>query len=405
MPTALIICPAQRDRLNLADERILSRYGLQLAGPLVTSPGFDPGKFADTIVANAPLVQGILGSGDASGHLATVIANRLGLPGASASAFLRCHDKLTCRRIQADTVPEATPRFAAVDPDNPPARAPLPYPFFVKPVSAHLSQLAYTVRNDDEFADVLTEARARLEAITAYDAALTGRSFRGLIAEELLSGVLVTFEGYMHHGTMTPIGITDAVMHPNGISFLRFEYPTALPEWAVARIHDIAGRLMPALDFDDSVFNIEFFVSPAGDVRIVEVNGRMASQFAPLVKAVHGVSTYELQLALVTGGVPKLPPARTDLVASSFVLRTYTDAIVRSVPDPTAVTRRFGHAHVEVLVRPGQRLSENDDDTASHRLAVVALAAPDRDAACRRFDEAAALLPFEFEPVAASVRG
>ena len=286
-----------------------------------------------------------------------------------------------------------------------PYEPPLPYPFFVKPVSAHLSQLAYTVQNDEEFADVLAEARDRLDAITAYDVALTGRSFRGLIAEELLSGTLVTFEGYMHHGAMTPIGITDAVMHPNGISFLRFEYPTALPEWAVTRIDDIAGRLMPALDFDDSVFNIEFFVSPEGDVRIVEVNGRMASQFAPLVKAVHGVSTYELQLALVTGGAPELPPARTDLVASSFVLRTYADAIVRSVPDPTMVTERFGHAHVEVLVRPGQWLSENDDDTASHRLAVVALAAPDRDAVCRRFDEAAALLPFEFEPVTASVRG
>ena len=100
--------------------------------------------------------------------------------------------------------------------------------------------------------------------------------------------------------------------------------------------------------------------------------------------------------------MPELPPARTDLVASSFVLRTYTDAIVRSVPTHRGL-ERFGHAHVEVLVRPGQRLSENDDDTASHRLAVVALAAPDRDAACRRFDEAAALLPFEFEPVAASV--
>lgn len=402
MPTALIICPGQRDRLNLADERILSRYGLRLAGPPVTDAGFDPGRFADEIVSEAPQVQGVLGSSDATGHLATVIADRLSLPGASPSAFLRCHDKLTCRRIQAETVPEATPRFAAVDPDDPSAKAPLPYPFFVKPVSAHLSQLAYTVRNDQEFA-VLAEARERLEAITAYDSALTGRSFRQLIAEQLLTGMLVTFEGFMHHGVMTPIGITDAVMHPNGISFLRFEYPTALPASAVARIHDIAGRLMPALDFDDSVFNIEFFVSPHGEVHIVEVNGRMASQFAPLVKAVHGVSTYELQLALVTGGVPELPPARADLVASSFVLRSYADAVVRSVPDPTEVTRRFGHAHVEILVRPGHLLSENDDDTASHRLAVVALAAADRDAVCRRFDEAAEMLQFELDPVTASV--
>ena len=132
-------------------------------------------------------------------------------------------------------MPEATPQFAAIDPDNPPDQAALPYPFFIKPVSAHLSQLAYTVHNDNEFSDVLEEARERLDAITAYDFALTGRSFRQLIAEQLLTGTLVTFEGFMHHGVMTPIGITDAVMHPNGISFLRFEYPTALPGWAVAR--------------------------------------------------------------------------------------------------------------------------------------------------------------------------
>jgi formate-dependent phosphoribosylglycinamide formyltransferase (GAR transformylase) len=404
MPTALIICPGQRDRLNLGDERILSRYGLQLAGPPTSTPGFDPRRFAETMVNDRPHVQGVLGSSDASGHLATVIGERLGLHGASAAAFLRCHDKLVCRRIQADTVPEATPAFAEVDPDNPPAKAPLAYPFFLKPVTAHLSQLAYTVRNDDEFMAVLAEARARLADMTAYDESLTGRSFRRLIAEELLAGKLVTFEGYMHRGELTPIGITDAVMHPNGISFLRFEYPTALPQPAVERIESVARRLMPALGFDDSVFNIEFFVTPAGEVRIVEVNGRMASQFAPLVKALHGVSTYEIQLDLVTGQTPELPPARTDLVATSFLLRTYSDAIVRSVPDPTEVMQRFGHAHVEILVRRGQRLSENDDDTASHRLAVIALAAPDRDAVCRRFDEAVAMLPFDLDPVTASVR-
>ena len=38
----------------------------------------------------------------------------------------------------------------------------------------------------------------------------------------------MTFEGFMCDGLLTPIGVTDAVMHPNGISFLRFEYPSAL---------------------------------------------------------------------------------------------------------------------------------------------------------------------------------
>jgi hypothetical protein len=99
--------------------------------------------------------------------------------------------------------------------------------------------------------------------------------------------------------------------------------------------------------------------------------------------------------------VPDLPPSRRGIVAASFVLRAYEDGVVRAVPDPTAVLERFGHAHVEVLVRPGQRLSENDDDVVSHRLALVALAGPDREAVLRRYAEALRMMPFELDPVPA----
>ena len=401
MPSVLILCPGRRDRLNLADERILERYALRFAGQ-AAGPGFDPVSFVDSVSRVEGRVDGVFGSSDATGHLAAVLAERLGLPGPGRAAFMRCHDKLASRRVQAEAVPEATPAFAGIDldADDPP---PLPFPFFVKPVTAHLSQLAYRVDDAGDYARVLAEARARIDAVSAYDRALEGRTFRTLVAEELLEGDLVTFEGFVHRGQMTPIGVTDAVMHENGISFLRFEYPSVLPADVQERMAEVAARLVDGLGFVDSLFNIEFFVLADGSLRIVEVNGRMASQFAPLVRAVHGVSTYELQLALACGREPHLPRARTDMVATSFLMRTYEDAVVRAVPDPTAVLERFGHAHVEVLVRPGQRLSENDDDIASHRLAVVALAGADRDAVAARYEEAVELLPFDLAPLPAAV--
>ena len=96
---------------------------------------------------------------------------------------MRCHDKLESRRIQAAAVPEATPAFAAVDLDGPDAPAPLPYPFFLKPVAAHLSQLAYRIDGPSDYAAALTEARATIDAVTAYDrrargAHASGRSSR-----------------------------------------------------------------------------------------------------------------------------------------------------------------------------------------------------------------------------------
>jgi ATP-grasp domain len=401
-PSVLVVCAGQRDRLNLADVRILDRFALRFAGQPI-GPGFDPRTFVDHMVRFGPAADGIFGSSDATGHLATILADAAGLPGPGRAAFMRCHDKLACRRIQAEVVPEATPAFAAVELDDPDAGPPLRFPFFMKPVAAHLSQLAYRVEDEAQFAAAVARARREIDAVTAYDRALEGREFRTLIAEELLDGTLVTFEGWMQGGGMTTIGVTDAVMHANGISFLRFEYPSRLPEGPRRAMAEVAARLMPALGFDQSLFNIEFFVRPDGSITIVEVNGRMASQFAPLVQAVHGVSSYEIQLDLCAGRTPRLPPARDDLVTASFLLRAYDDALVRSVPDPTTVLQRYPHAHVEVLVRPGHRLSENDDDTVSHRLAVVALAARDRPALLARFAEAVQLLPFELERVSAPV--
>jgi hypothetical protein len=89
------------------------------------------------------------------------------------------------------------------------------------------------------------------------------------------------------------------------------------------------------------------------------------------------------------------------MVAASFLVRSYQDAVVRTVPDVETITRRFPHAHVELLVRPGQRLSDNDDDVASHRLAVVALAAPDRESLLERFRIVEQTLEFGLDPVSA----
>lgn len=399
-PTALIVHPGARDRLNLDHPDV----GEHVRAILLEddAPADRPNVILERLAGDprARAVNGVFGSSDASAHLATHLAARLGLPGPSPEAFMRCHDKLRSRGLQRDAVPDATPRFFSLDPnDDVPDQLPLPYPVFVKPVSAHLSQLAFAVYDRQELEVALGSAREQLDRVAAFDEELEGRSFHVMLVEELLEGRLVTFEGFMRRGALTPIGVTDSVLHPNGISFVRFDYPSELPHDVVGRLGDVAGALMPALGFDDSLFNIEFFVAPDGTAKIVEVNGRMASQFAPLVRAVHGISTYRIQLELATGGHPTVPEPRRDVVASSFVLRRFVeDAVVEAVPDPSAVLDRFPGSQVEVLVRPGQRLSDNDDDSASHRLAVVAMSGPDRATLLRDWEEAQRLLPFTLRP-------
>jgi biotin carboxylase len=402
MPSIMIVRPNERDDLNLADLAIRSRFDL-IASEGV-SDGNDPAAYVEAVVGDpaSAQVDGVFGSRDQTQHLAVRVAERLNLPGPSTLAFMRCHDKLEARRWQERTVPEATPRFAPLDPAGPGDGPPLPFPFFLKPTTGHLSQLAFTVRDTAELSSALAQTRRELDGVTWFDRRLEEGAFRMMLAEELLIGRQVTFEGYMREGSLTPVGVADSVMHENGISFLRFDYPTTQPPELQRRMAEIAERFMRAIEFDGSLFNMEFFVGPRGDLKIIEVNGRMASQFGPLVKAVHGLSTYEVQLDLAGGGSPELPPARDDIVAASFVLRTYEDAVVEDVPDPAGVLERFPHAQVELLVRPGQRLSENDDDVKSHRLALVALAAPTREALLDRYEAAKRLLRFDLRPLRSS---
>jgi len=364
MPPRRILLPqvTPRDRLNLDDERIRARFAI--------------------VESEEQRPDGVFGSSDATARVAAETADRLGLPGPGLAAFMRCHDKLTCREVGARAVPEATPRFAAVDTAAPPAEPPLPLPFFLKPARAHLSQHASRIDSADGF-------RAAAEAAAA-------EGFTRLIAEELLDGALVTFEGFVAGGAVTTIGVTDAVLHENGISFMRFEYPSRLPAHTTAAMNSVAERLMPALGFDQSLFNMEFFVTPRG-VQVVEVNGRVASQFGPLVRAVHGVSTYEIGLDLAAGGSPILPPARPGRFAASFVQRTWQDARVIALPDMERVHAQFPDAVVEVLVRPGQRLSENDDDPLSHRLCTAALSADGHDQLLERWARLEPLLDFELD--------
>jgi hypothetical protein len=122
------------------------------------------------------------------------------------------------------------------------------------------------------------------------------------------------------------------------------------------------------------------------------VNGRIASQFAPLVQAVHGRSTYDALFQLALGEDPAWEECPADGVAVSYILRVFEDGLVEAVPDP--------EPDVEVLVRPGLYLSEQGaNDAQSYRLAILYGHGPTRDEAIARCRERAQALRFRLAPV------
>jgi biotin carboxylase len=361
----LVACPQPRDRREVAAAGLDARYRVRFVGPDLDA---EDGWEAEALVAElaAVPVDAIVATKDRSALAAALAAERRGLPGPSPTAVVRCQHKPTAREIARRAVPEATPRFGDVDP-----------PAFVKPAVGRLSQ---------GYEEGYIHGWRQLAALAGFHGDV------GLLSEERLAGDEVTLEGYVHRGRVTAIGVTDSVMYPGTSSFERFEYPSRHPHERLAELASVAERLLPALGFDDGFFNVELFVPESGHAKVIEVNARIASQFAPLVRAVHGRSTYEALFEVACGRDPAWSLGRPDGVAVSYVLRVFEDALVEAVPDPAD--------DLEVLVRSGLRLSEQPgaNDEASYRLAIVAGAAETRDEAVTRCRERARALPFRLRP-------
>jgi hypothetical protein len=171
---------------------------------------------------------------------------------------------------------------------------------------------------------------------------------------------------------------------------------------------EIAARIIGHVGLDRSFFNIEFFYRREDDsIWIIEINGRMASQFAPLYRMLNGIDLYAMQLDMLLGRDPGggevwSPGRKRSGVAASFVLRRFEDGRVRRVPSPEDLCRlgeRFPGAFVEILVREGARLSDELQDDESYRYGLVDLCAADWGELERKFEEATRLLPFTFAPV------
>jgi ATP-grasp domain len=389
MRDILVLCPQERDVNAIRAAGLEERYRVAFVGSdLDQLESFDPRAFlseCEELPADA-----VVGTKDQSALLAALLAERRSLPGPSPEALVRLQHKPTARSVQQLVAPEATPRFAVLD-----GRVTLEVPFFVKPVVGRLSQNAFRIDDPRELSDLheIDRYTARYAEIAVLAGADPAQA-HGFLAEELLAGDEVTLEGYMHDGRVTVIGVTDSLKYAGTLSFESFVYPSALPPARLDELSDVSARVMPRLGFDDGFFNVEFLVPESGRAQIIEVNGRIASQFAPLLLGLHGRSSYDALFELALGEDPGWREGAPDGVAVSYVLRAFEDALVEAVPDP--------EPDLEILVRPGRLLSEQGaNDSQSYRMAIFTCFEQTREEALARSRERAAALSFRLAPVPA----
>lgn len=379
---------------------------------------FDARRFVDRMTRRyRGRVAAVISTNEQYGALiAATLARRLGLPGTDPLAVVRSQHKHWARRILADAVPEAVPRFDVIPYDIDAARrAALPYPLFVKPVKAAFSVLARRV-------DTPAELTAHL-SFSPWERIVIRRLVRPfnqlmrdytddpvdahhLLIEEVMSGVQFNVDGFAFGGDITPLGVVDSVMYPGTQAFQRFDYPSRLPPTVQQRARGLAERVMRALGFDHGLFNVEMFWDADRDaLKIIEVNPRMAAQFADLYEKVDGFNLYDVQLDLALGRRPRPVAGRGPCgAAASFVFREFNGAIKQG-PGRGEIHWLAAHhpdAVLQLFIKRGNSRQREMKWVGSYRYGAVNLGGADRDDLFRRFAEICAHL--SFDPPRARIR-
>ncbi|MEU4733357.1 ATP-grasp domain-containing protein [Streptomyces sp. NPDC023588] len=246
------------------------------------------------------------------------IAERLGLPGPTATAVEdACRKDRTRRVLAAAGVPG--PRFAVCAGTARAAAAAreIGYPLVVKPVDLCAGMLVRRVDDERE----LDRACRELEGFPVN--ARGQRRAPVLLLEELLTGPEISVETVTHEGATHVVGITDKSIGGSP-AFIEtgHMFPADLAPALAAEAADSAVRAVEALGLDHVVCHTELKLTPAGP-RLIEVNPRPAgNRITELVRHVTGVDLAAACVDVALGRTPDLAvrPTGVRSAAIAFLL-------------------------------------------------------------------------------------
>ncbi|HLR58519.1 MAG TPA: ATP-grasp domain-containing protein [Beutenbergiaceae bacterium] len=340
-----------------------------------------------------------------------LLRERYGLPTTDLTDVVKCEHKYWSRLIQQQVI-EEIPKFGLVDP----YRDPLPpagmsFPMWIKPVKSFASMLAIRVDNQTEFEEALRTIRGGIGRLgDPFDALLdyvevppeiANVGGHMCIAEEALTGQQVTVEGFRHDGEIVTYGVVDSLRYEGTSSFLRYQYPSSLPNHVQERLIELSHRVVGKIGLEGMTFNIEYFWDPATDeVMLLEINPRHSQSHADLFAYVDGTTNHDILLRLAHGEKPELPSgAGASKVAATWFLRRFTDGIVQRHPSPAEIAE-IEAAHpdvsIEITAHAGDRLSQlHGQDNYSYRLATVFVGAADEEELTQTYRRVTQALRFE----------
>ncbi len=342
---------------------------------------------------------------------AALVAEQLGLPGATPASILAAQHKLHARRVLQQVAPESNLKFTALDAgDDGSSHSTLEFPLFVKPVKGAFSVLARRAEDPGQLRAhtqfswrerwLIRQLTEPFERVCLERLPQAGSAYRMLLEEAVPPQTpQYNLDGWVQDGRVHALGVVDAIMYPGTQAFMRWEHPSRLAAAVQRRALDVAQRFLGAIGYTHGFFNLEFFYDEHADrLCVIECNPRLAAQFSDLYERVHGIDAHGMALALALGANPQSRPRLrpTAGVAASLVYRAFDPS--GAVPPAPAATQRealaraFPDALLLSFAKRGRALARDYRWTGSHRYGIVHLGGHDREHLRQRCEDASALL-------------
>ncbi|MET7933197.1 ATP-grasp domain-containing protein [Streptomyces sp. NPDC005322] len=349
--------------------------------------------------------------------LVPLLSERYGTHSTSLESVVKCEHKYWSRLEQQKVIDEH-PRFGRVDltADDPRPPEGVRFPMWLKPALSYSSELAFGVKDMEEFRTAVAEIREGISRVgrpfeyildmLGLPPEMDGVGGEVCLAEEALSGLQVAVEGYVHQGEVTVYGALDSINYPDSSSFLRHQYPSALPEPVVRRLRDVSERVMRQIGMNDATFSIEYFYDPRTDeINLLEINPRHSQSHAELFEYVDGVPNHHCMLSLALGDDPRLPDREgPSKMAAKWYYRWFADGVVHNVPTQEAIERierEIPEVRIDVVPEEGQRLSDMEQqDSYSFELAHIFTGGDSENELREKYDRCVAALNLTFDETA-----
>ena len=361
---------------------------------------------------NPDMYDGIVGTHDSSAVFAAIIAEATSHRFAPVNAIINCQNKFMCRRIQKAVIPEHTPAYAiALDYLRDPSR--LATPFFIKPVRANISFGTHKIEDPRELEYYIATESSDIARFNRYytDALFTSANYytamnvatcNSFLCEELIEGTQVTVDGYVFEGEVCFFGFTRAFYHPDTNSFHYHEFPHRFSQGLREKIETALTRLMPALGIDNSFFNVELRADEAAEsFKIIEVNCRIAFQFAKTIESVTGMNPLHMLCDVATGTRPekRKKSRRTYTRCYNFELHHFSDALVLETPTQIAyaeIRMKYPEINVRNLIHENANLSDFKHNPQSYRYGVIDVPGDSRGEIMDKYNDVVSMLGYKF---------